>query len=459
MAQRLDHWSSLWTMDEPKTRREEDESGGVGRLVAAGKGFFGTHPLATPGQVTIGRSSDTDFAIPLETISRRHAVVATTPLGATIQDLGSANGTFVNGERVAAKKAVAIRPSDVVRVGGVCIWIEAAPPAVPGMRTPVGGSPVVVQDPAMQGVHLLAERVARGTINVLLVGETGTGKEVLARTIHQSSPRSAAPFVALNCAAFSDTLLESELFGHEKGAFTGATEAKQGLLELANGGTVLLDEVGEMPAGTQAKVLRVLEERKILRIGATAWRTIDARFISATNRDLEAESRAGRFRKDLYFRLNGVTIELPPLRQRRADIEPLARQHVRTFAAQLGSAPPELSSEAVEALLAHGWPGNVRELKNVIERAVLLADDGPIRREHLQLGGLREAVETDRLPALPQGLRDEIQDVERERILSVLESCGGNQRRTAKVLGISRTTLLAKLDRYGVPRPRKGRGP
>ncbi len=306
------------------------------------------------------------------------------------------------------------------------------------------------------------DKVARGTINVLLVGETGAGKEVVANTIHARSPRALKPFVSLSCVSFPESLLEAELFGYEKGAFTGAHASKPGLLENAEDGTVFLDEIGEISASTQSKLLRVIEDRKVQRLGSVQPRTVNVRLIAATNKDLELEVAAGRFRKDLYFRLNGITLRVPPLRERSTEIFPLARHFLQIFCTQLGSRVPEPTREALELLGRHDWPGNIRELRNVIERAVLLCGGGPIEPEHLLLGTTPAPQEAPRREddepteeLDPGGLRGEIQSLEREKILAALESCNGNQTRAAKRLGISRSTLVLKLDLYGVPRPRK----
>jgi transcriptional regulator with PAS, ATPase and Fis domain len=294
-------------------------------------------------------------------------------------------------------------------------------------------------DEEMQRVHALAARAAAGSINLLILGETGAGKEVLARRVHRLSPRAGRPFVCINCAALSEPLLESELFGHERGAFTGATQAKPGLLETAPGGTVFLDEVGELPAALQAKLLRVIETRELVRVGSVRPRRIDVRFIAATNRDLEEEVARGSFRRDLFFRLNGMTLSLPPLRARPREIPALCRLFLKELSPAAGrKAPPRLTAAALAQLCAHGWPGNVRELRNVIERALLLAPGDEIGVEHLPAAA----------PAAPAG--------ERERILAALEACAGNQSRAARQLGISRKVLLARLDSWGVKRPRKG---
>jgi transcriptional regulator with PAS, ATPase and Fis domain len=327
----------------------------------------------------------------------------------------------------------------------------------------------VVRSDAMKRLYDVAERIAKGTISVLILGETGVGKEVLAEWIHRSSPRADKPYLRLNCAAFSDALVESELFGHERGSFTGAAASKLGLLETAEGGTVFLDEVGELPMALQAKLLRVLETHEVVRVGALKPKKIDVRFIAATNRDLEAEVLQSRFRQDLYFRLNGATLVIPPLRERIPELEELCSSFLHQAALGLGRPPPRLSPPALDALNGYWWPGNLRELRNVLERAVLLCGGDDILPEHLPLekmGGLiRESATNDRAartthsssqravpatPSPPSGSTDM-----RQTILDALGQCAGNQSRAAKLLGISRRTLVTRLDELGLPRPRK----
>jgi two-component system, NtrC family, response regulator AtoC len=323
----------------------------------------------------------------------------------------------------------------------------------------------VLKSDAMRRLYRLAERAAAGAtagglITVLVLGETGTGKEVLASWIHRRSPRAKGPFVCINCAALAETLLESELFGHEKGAFTGAGAAKPGLLETAAGGTVFLDEIGEMSPTLQTKLLRALESRAIMRVGGRATRSIDVRFIAATNRELEADIASKRFRQDLYFRLNGITLTIPPLREHVDDLSPLARRFLAQASRVAGRRPPRLSTEAVELLQAYSWPGNIRELRNVMERALVLCEVSEIGVEHLPVEKLRlERMGSPPVSNTPDAstVPDADGDVERKRILGAMAELGGNQTRVAAKLGIARGTLISRLERYGIKRPQAAR--
>ncbi len=316
---------------------------------------------------------------------------------------------------------------------------------------------------AMDAARALIAQVAASDVSVLVTGETGVGKELCAEMLHRQSRRALRPFVKLNCSTITESLIESELFGHERGAFTGATASTPGLLEAGHGGTVFLDEIGELPLLAQAKLLRVLEERVVRRVGSTVGRTLDIRFVCATNRYLPDEVDAGRFRRDLYYRINGVTITIPPLSERRGEIGGLAR----AFAARPrgDSSPTALSDDVLAALAQHAWPGNIRELRNTVERA-LVVGGGRVKPEHLTLdaGAPRrssgptipiERTSSPELPAQDPSLATAVAEVERRRILEALERCGGNQTRAARMLGISRNTLLTRLDAYGLPRPRK----
>ncbi|MBI4536741.1 MAG: sigma 54-interacting transcriptional regulator [candidate division NC10 bacterium] len=295
-----------------------------------------------------------------------------------------------------------------------------------------------------------AAKVAPTETTVLLTGESGTGKELVARAIHHGSPRAEGPYVALNCAALSETLVESELFGHERGAFTGADRQKPGRFELAAGGTLFLDEVAELPPSVQAKLLRVLQEHEFQRVGGTATLRADVRLIAATNRDLPRAVSDGTFREDLFYRLNVFSVHLPPLRERGDDVLLLARHFVWEIGERLGKSESRLSPEAQDALLAYRWPGNTRELENAIERALILAEGGVLTPAYLGLGGVGEQRPSDggsESKAEPQSLAE----LERHAILAALDNTHGNKTRAAALLGITRTQLHTRLKRFGIP--------
>jgi DNA-binding NtrC family response regulator len=557
-------------------------------LVIVAEGLVKTLPLADgDGRLTIGRSEETDVAIDESSLSRRHAVLHIGD-SLAIEDLGSANGTFVRGQRLAPGEAQAIALNEAIELGNVTLIVQqrtiAAPPrrlwghdyfearvddecarglrapvhfgvirvsagvdevAVPealgnllqpgdvigsyglgeyallvldalpdrvaamaaqmrgavgelghvaqvghacfpgdgreasrliaaatpgGERPPTNRDPVLdIQPTTMQGVYRLIERVAPGMISVLILGETGVGKEVTAELIHRKSPRADKPFLRLNCAALSETLLESELFGHERGAFTGAMTSKPGLLETADGGTVFLDEIGELPLSVQVKLLRVLEERMLMRVGGLTTKKVDVRFVAATNRDLEAEIERGRFREDLYYRLNGVTLLVPPLRDRVGEIAGIANVLLARIAERDGIEPPTLDPRALDLLKSYSWPGNVRELRNVLERAALTSGGDTIHVDHLPLGKMRSTMlgttrrrsaPESHEPATPREL--EVGDTfvpkplpdPRPQIQAALDQARGNQTKAAQILGVSRRTLVNWLKRYNFPRPR-----
>ncbi len=313
-------------------------------------------------------------------------------------------------------------------------------------REPAAGSGIICEDPAFGQVLDMVGKVAGRDTTVLLTGESGVGKEVVARAVHRESARAKGPYVALNCAAIPETLLESELFGHEKGAFTGATAMHRGMFEQAHGGTLLLDEVGEMQASLQAKLLRVLETRKVTRLGSTKEVEVDVRVIAATNRDPEAEVRDGRFRQDLFFRLSVFPIHIPPLRDRPKDILPLARHFLGILGGSPGRSTPTLSAEASEALLGYGWPGNVRELQHAVERATILAGGEVLTPEHLGISGASGVGAA--ATSAPSAGGKTLKDLEKRAILAALESVGGNRRKAAKQLGIALRTLQYKLKDY-----------
>ena len=452
-------------------------------LVAMWPGGMLAKEIPNNGRLTVGRSPTCDISIDHRSVSREHAVFHG-GLPIEVEDLGSTNGTTVDGVRVPASTRVAVEPGIVVAIGPAVLVVHGAfeplarpieTRAVPAGRP--GQRAVIVADDAMRELNRIVDLVAKGDLSVVLLGETGTGKDVLADAIHHRSPRASAGYVRLNCGALPDALLESELFGYERGAFTGAIRPKPGLFEVANGGTVFLDEIAELPLSMQVKLLRVLENHEITRVGGVRPQRVDVRIICATNRDLLTRVAAGAFRQDLYFRLNGITLTIPPLRERRSEIAPLAREFIRVACARAGRPPLRLNESAVLLLESHTWPGNVRELKNAIERAVVLSNRGQIGASDLflfefamarpptasELAGL--TMRPPRLASMAPGedptdhrtlgpLRAGSSD-ERARIIEALSACHGNQTRAAKRLGMPRRTFVAKLGHYGLPSPRK----
>ena len=347
--------------------------------------------------------------------------------------------------RHGARDVVSI-PVDAAHVRELLQAASSATVAQPPQAALLGEHAVIGQSPALLGAFRTVARVAVSGATVLIRGESGTGKELLARTIHDHSDRSRRLFVAVNCAAIPENLLESELFGHERGAFTGALARRVGRIERASGGTLFLDEIGDMSLSLQAKLLRVLQEREIERVGGDAPIGVDVRVLAATNRDLEAEVAAGRFREDLYYRLAVVGIELPPLRARGDDLVLLADHYLAEYATRYGRPAHTFHADTIAALRAYGWPGNVRQLRNAIERAVLVAEGSLVLPCHLPLevrspGTVRVApsVSEDLLP---------LQEVERRHIKRALDATGGHMARAADLLGIHRNTLRRKIESY-----------
>ena len=322
--------------------------------------------------------------------------------------------------------------------------------ALGGEDQPVAASAeetiVVAADPATAAVFELARRAARSSVTVLVVGETGAGKELIAAELHRASDRAAGPYIRINCASLPETLLESELFGHERGAFTGAERRRIGYVERASGGTLLLDEIGELPLAMQAKLLRVLEERRLTRVGGTEQIVVDVRFIASTNRELEREIARGNFREDLYYRLSAITLAVPPLRDRPREVPALAERFARIAATQAGRSPPRLGAGFLAALRRYPWPGNVRELKNVIERAVILAEVDELTIEQLpeRFAALADA------PSKPARgpIREQVDELERRALAQALREANGNRTHAAKRLGISRRALIYKLKKH-----------
>ena len=322
-----------------------------------------------------------------------------------------------------------------------------------------GAPRIIGEDPSLRKVSVALQRAAGTDATVLLQGESGTGKELFARALHALSPRADGPFVAINCAAIPETLLETELFGYEKGAFTGAAARKPGRFELAHHGTLFLDEIGDLPLALQAKILRAIEERRFERVGGTVSLQVDVRVVAATNRKLKAAVAARQFREDLYFRLSVFPIDIPPLRSRTGDIEILARHFVERYSRDLKKKPLTLTPQAMEELCAYAWPGNVRELQNCIERAVILAEGDAIHPRHLNLS-FRDVVapaeeispwdHVDLSGTLADVSRRALAEVEKRKVTQALREAGGNKPKAAEALQVSYKTLLMKLKDYQI---------
>lgn len=327
---------------------------------------------------------------------------------------------------------------------------------------------LVFEDPLSQALNERLERLAPSNANILIVGETGTGKELVARQLHRRSQRGNGPFIAVNCAALPEQLVESELFGHEKGAFTGAVLQKKGWFEIANGGTLFLDEIGDLPPATQVKLLRVLQERELSRVGGRVSIPIDIRLVAATNVNLEEAVKSGRFREDLYYRLNVAKVDLPPLRKRTGDILPLAEHFVGVYREHLGVQRPEISESARRALLTYPWPGNIRELENVIHHSMLVMCNNRIEAQDLHLARLsvddsiyasapiddidnaHAPLEQALLKLFDSNSKQLFADIEARVVRCAFEYCQSNQLQTAKLLGISRNILRHRLKLYGM---------
>jgi two-component system, NtrC family, response regulator AtoC len=418
--------------------------------------------------LSIGRDHDCDIVLRDPATSRRHALLRVAG-EVSIEDLDSRNGTRLGGARLAAGRPTPLGLGDSVQIGGAILLLRPRRHRAPDWTSTLPRAPapgigqVVSTDPAMRAVYELIAKVAPSRLTILVLGETGVGKELIAEMIHsQSGARSANPLVRINCAALAPALLESELFGHERGSFTGALHAKPGLFEAADGGTAFLDEIGELPAALQAKLLRVLETREVTRVGGVRARHVDVRFVAATNRDLRADVARGGFRKDLYFRLAGATVRVPPLRHRIADMEPLVIHFVSALCSRMGREPRSFSEDAAARMRSYHWPGNVRELRNVVECALLRASGPTIGLRDLApewIASTAEGSAPSNLGSSPGeppasgGAPADVRPSERDRILGALAACHGNQTRAAEKLRMPRRTFVRKLAVYGLPRP------
>jgi DNA-binding NtrC family response regulator len=408
--------------------------------------------------VTVGRAPGSTVVVDDARVSRNHARIGRLGSRVFVRDLRSSNGTQVGAELVRGQERP-LGDGATVRVGPVQLVITLA--NLP--RNEVGEEPrpktpaeppltdlvprLVVSSAEMIELLHTARRIAASPASVLISGETGSGKELIAEQIHRWSSRVAGPFLRLNCAAVPESLLESELFGYERGAFTGAVQRKVGYLEAASGGSLLLDEIGELPLEAQAKLLRVLEAKVVTRLGGTREVPLDVRLIYATHRDLEAEARAGRFREDLFFRIATFVLTVPPLRQRPNDIIALTAVFADEIAARMGLERSVVTAQAMARLMGYRWPGNVRELRNATEHAVVLAGGQPIGEGHLPA-----RLRGDAEPGLSKAgvLQGELDEVERRRVEAALRAEGGNQTRAAARLGISRRGLIRKLSKHGI---------
>lgn len=457
-------------------------------------GLVQTISLADYGKLTVGRDAENDIVLNDDFASRRHAIIhcGEPPM---IEDLSSRNGTSLGGRRLIPGVPLAMEDGASLQMARSIVFVQRSAPGAQtssshhSVQSSVPQLPagVVLRDASMIEVYRLLGTVAPSMLPILILGETGVGKELVLETVHLASRRKG-PLVRINCATLTGTMIESELFGYERGAFTGAFQSKIGLIEAADGGTLFLDEIGELPFSFQAKLLRVLEQREVLRIGATKPRIVDVRFVAATNQDLRKGIAEGSFRADLYHRLNGAILSIPPLRRRSNDVVPLAEHFVNDFATKMNRPPPPFSAEAIELLRQYSWPGNVRELRNTVERATLLSFGSTIETRALSLDAvgiepvtsvsnmkdaashMKDAAGYDEITKVSHsnlstddGAEDQsksrlMTDVgERTKILNALRQTAGNQLRAAQLLGISRRTLSNRLDTLGIDRPRKGK--
>jgi transcriptional regulator with GAF, ATPase, and Fis domain len=416
----------------------------------------GTEFVVSGDVFRVGKAPENDLVLADETVSRVHFEIARDAKGYLVRDLKSTNGTFLDGAEV---KEAYLRAGSVIGLGACELKFtpfEERIEILPSEKEQLGE--MVGKSPAMREIFGLIERIAPTDATVLIEGETGTGKDMIARTLHLLSPRSAAPFIVVDCGAVAGTLIESELFGHEKGAFTGAVAGRQGAFELASGGTVFLDELGELSLDLQPKLLRVLEQRELRRVGGSKTLKVDLRVIAATRKDLRSEVEKGKFREDLYFRLNVVPITAPALRERREDIPALAFHFVKSFSEELGKNVSEISEGAMDLLTGYDWPGNVRELENALHRATILATDKVLREAHLV--GITEAWQDrgqpvprsgEELKRLKKAARERsVEHIERLFVLDALKRNGGKVAQSARDTAMLRSNFQALMKKHNI---------
>ena len=438
---------------------EDAAPGGPARLVVVEGPDIGRFVDVSRGAVQIGTGSDSTLVLSDRTVSRRHATVRVVQQGFRIEDLASTNGTFYEGSRVAE---VVVALGAVFRTGksSLALMPRGAPkPMTPSPSRRLGD--LVAESVAMREIFALIERVAQSRSPVLLEGESGTGKELAARAIHDMSPRRPKPFIVVDCGAIPKGLVESELFGHERGAFSGAVQERRGSFERADQGSIFLDEIGELPLDVQPKLLRVLDGREIHRVGGEVAKAFDVRIIAATNRNLFDQVGQGKFRRDLLFRLNGVRIRMPSLRKRPEDLEPIAAEILKPYLA----AGSKIEGPNLALLRTYAWPGNARELRNVLMRAVAMAGGSEVRFEDLQIelgaGGVRQR-STGKGRGVGAGLvvdvslpykeakRQHDEAFERADVPALLDKHNGNLSRAARAAGLSRKHLRALATKLGL---------
>jgi len=409
--------------------------------VAAGPDA-GHEALLGSTSVHVGTDAGCDLVLTDPTVSARHAMLTLTPEGVLVEDLGSRNGTLVDGTRV---RSAFVGETAVLKLGDTALRVTPVQTrfvVLPDEDTTFCG--LVARSRAMRDVFALVRQLARTDLPVAITGETGTGKELVARALHQAGPRRDRRFLVLDCGAILPELLRSELFGHEKGAFTGADRQVKGILEEAAGGTVFLDEVGEIDLSVQPNLLRALETREVCRVGSRAPVPVEFRVVSATNRDLRRRAREGEFRADLFYRLSCVTIRLPALRERPDDLPLLAQHFLTQCAERHGAAAPEVPGGVLERLAAYAWPGNLRELRNAMEALWALSEGRPLRESQ---------VAQVLPPAEPEPPAGDLEAAERGVIADALAATGWNRKAAAKRLGIAPNTLLERIRRYGLKPP------
>ncbi|MBE0604731.1 MAG: sigma 54-dependent Fis family transcriptional regulator [Deltaproteobacteria bacterium] len=427
-------------------------------------------------EVKIGRGQEADLQLPDPSVSRLHAKIFRVGRQYFLADLRSRNGTHAEGKRITQ---LALEDGRMFQVGPFRIHFHRPAPGFPAGEEPTAspgtasssfdstkanpvrhakrtGAPTGIDESPfgliggsahVRKLVATIRRVAASDVPVLIEGETGSGKELVARGIHDASARAERPFIVVNCGAISPELIESELFGHEKGAFTGATAQRKGAFELANSGTIFLDEIGELPLVLQPKLLRALEQKEVKRVGGNDLLLADVRILAATNRNLLEEIARKAFREDLYFRVGAITVSIPPLRDRREDVSPLARHFLAGMKNPASGPLPDLSPAALDAMISHDWPGNVRELRNAIQRAVVMAESGELTGHDFSF--LRRAPDPEAGSETPSGL-SRWEQAERTNILGELARQMGNKTKAARELGIAKSTLFEKLKKYGI---------